>query len=116
MPLAAGKKLGLCEILALVGKGGMGEVYRAHDDRLRRDVATKVSNAQFGGRLPHSPTRNNSARQLSPERPGSPGVAQYELVYGRTSAASALGNPHMDRINERGSVSLALPEAEQLYA
>ncbi|MEO8098711.1 MAG: protein kinase [Acidobacteriota bacterium] len=51
MPLAPGERLGPYEILALVGKGGMGEVYRAHDDRLRRDVAIKVSNAEFSERF-----------------------------------------------------------------
>src|ERR1700676_2874680 len=51
MPLAKGDRLGSYEILALVGQGGMGEVYRAHDDRLRRDVAIKVSNAQFTERF-----------------------------------------------------------------
>ena len=51
MPLDPGTKLGPYEILALVGKGGMGEVYRAHDDRLRRDVAIKVSNSQFTERF-----------------------------------------------------------------
>jgi eukaryotic-like serine/threonine-protein kinase len=51
MPLTAGDKLGPYEILAMIGKGGMGEVYRAHDDRLRRDVAIKVSNAQFSERF-----------------------------------------------------------------
>jgi Tol biopolymer transport system component/predicted Ser/Thr protein kinase len=51
MPLSPGDHLGPYEILALVGKGGMGEVYRAHDDRLRRDVAIKVSNSQFTERF-----------------------------------------------------------------
>ncbi len=51
MPLSAGEKLSPYEILALVGKGGMGEVYRAHDSRLSRDVAIKVSNAQFTERF-----------------------------------------------------------------
>src|SRR5229473_2041262 len=51
MPLAAGSKLGPYEILAPIGKGGMGEVYRAHDSRLNRDVAIKVSSAQFTERF-----------------------------------------------------------------
>src|ERR1700674_17294 len=51
MPLSAGDKLGPYEILALIGKGGMGEVYRAHDPRLKRDVAIKVSAAQFSERF-----------------------------------------------------------------
>ena len=42
MALAAGDKLGPYEILAPIGKGGMGEVYRARDTRLHRDVAVKV--------------------------------------------------------------------------
>src|SRR4029077_1860074 len=41
MPLSAGDKLGPYEILAAIGAGGMGEVYRARDPRLNRDVAIK---------------------------------------------------------------------------
>jgi serine/threonine protein kinase/Tol biopolymer transport system component len=42
MPLSAGERLGPYEILAPIGAGGMGEVYRARDTRLDRDVAIKV--------------------------------------------------------------------------
>ncbi len=51
MPLSVGEKLGPYEILAPIGAGGMGEVYRAHDPRLRRDVAIKISAAQFTERF-----------------------------------------------------------------
>src|ERR1700683_1150768 len=42
MTLTAGTKLGPYEIVSLLGAGGMGEVYRARDSRLRREVAIKV--------------------------------------------------------------------------
>src|SRR5436190_13179676 len=47
MPLPAGSRLGPYEILAAIGAGGMGEVYRARDPRLGRDVAIKVIPAAF---------------------------------------------------------------------
>jgi serine/threonine protein kinase/Tol biopolymer transport system component len=47
MPLSAGSRLGSYEILALIGAGGMGEVYRARDTKLNREVAIKVLPAAF---------------------------------------------------------------------
>jgi len=50
-PLAVGTRLGPYEILAPIGKGGMGEVYKARDPRMDRDVAIKVSAEQFSERF-----------------------------------------------------------------
>ena len=51
MLLSVGSKLGPYEILAPIGAGGMGEVYRARDPRLNREVAIKVSQERFSDRF-----------------------------------------------------------------
>ena len=77
--LTAGAKLGHFEILGLLGRGGMGEVYRARDSRLRRDVAIKV--------LPLSFARD-------PDR-----IARFER---EARAASALNHPNIVAVHDIG--------------
>src|SRR5439155_3875526 len=47
LALAIGTQLGSLEVTALIGRGGMGEVYRARDTKLKRDVAIKILPDEF---------------------------------------------------------------------
>ena len=49
MTLSTGTRLGPYEVVGAIGAGGMGEVYRARDTRLGRDVALKVLPEAFAG-------------------------------------------------------------------
>ena len=49
MPLTAGTRLGPYEVIAAIGAGGMGEVYKARDTRLDRTVAIKVLPPEWAG-------------------------------------------------------------------
>ncbi|HKR66266.1 MAG TPA: protein kinase [Thermoanaerobaculia bacterium] len=82
MTLVPGTRLATYEITALLGAGGMGEVYRAHDDRLGRDVALKV----LAPRL----TSNHDA------------VARFEQ---EARSASALSHPHILHIYDVGTAN-----------
>ncbi|HZD31386.1 MAG TPA: protein kinase, partial [Candidatus Angelobacter sp.] len=80
MPLAAGTILGQYEIRAPLGAGGMGEVYRAHDTRLNREVAIKV--------LPESLTAD-------PDR-----LRRFEQ---EARAAAALNHPNILAVYQMGT-------------
>src|SRR5690242_20833039 len=93
MSLATGTKLGPYEILAPLGAGGMGEVYRARDTQLDRDVAIKV--------LP-------SALAQDPER-----LARFER---EAKVLAALNHPNIAQIYgvEQGALVMELVEGENL--
>ena len=75
MPFDAGERLGRYRIIALLGSGGMGDVYRAHDSRLDRDVAIKLLKPTTGG--------DETQRLLTEAR-----------------AVSALAHPHVCTLHE----------------
>src|ERR1700693_2411475 len=64
MTLAAGARLGPYEILAPIGAGGMGEVYKARDTRLGRDVALKVLPAAVANHPDRRPRFETEARTV----------------------------------------------------
>ena len=80
--LAAGTELGPYRIDALIGAGGMGEVYRARDTRLHRDVALKV---------------------LRPPLAGDP--ARLARFVQEARAASALEHPHIAVVHDFGNAA-----------
>src|SRR5262245_2690032 len=98
MSLAAGTRFGPYEVAALIGAGGMGEVYRARDTRLDRTVAIKVLPAAVAKDLDRLGRFDREARTLASLN--HPNVAQIyglekvdgvtalvmELVEGRTLA------------------------------
>ncbi len=65
MSLNPGTKLGPYEILAPLGAGGMGEVYKAKDTRLDRTVAVKVLPSQFSGDSERRERFEREARSVS---------------------------------------------------
>jgi eukaryotic-like serine/threonine-protein kinase len=80
MPLSAGSRLGAYEIVAPIGSGGMGEVYRARDAKLNRDVAIKV--------LPDRLSKDASA------------LSRFER---EAQAVAALSHPNIMAIHDFGS-------------
>ena len=65
MPIASGARLGQYEVLTPLGAGGMGEVYRARDTRLRREVAIKVLPAALAQKADYVARFEREARALA---------------------------------------------------
>jgi Tol biopolymer transport system component len=65
LPISVGDRIGVYEILSPIGAGGMGEVYRARDTRLNRDVAVKVLPALFAADRDRLARFNREAQTLA---------------------------------------------------
>src|SRR5688572_15540608 len=118
MALSPGTRFGSFEILSLLGAGGMGEVYRARDARLNRDVALKVLPEAFTSdpeRLARFTREAQTLASLSHSNIG--GIHGLEDVNGRQALILELveGPTLADRI-EQGPLPLeeALPVARQI--
>src|ERR1700722_891115 len=124
MALTSGTKLGPYEIEALVGAGGMGEVYRAHDSRLDRTVAIKVLPASFSAdrdRLHRFPQEPRAATALNHpnilaifdigDQEGAPYVVS-ELLEGETLRDRLKTGP----LSSRKAIDYALQVARGLAA
>ena len=61
-----GRRIGTFEVLSLLGRGGMGEVYRAHDTKLGRDVAIKVLPLAFTAEPSRVASLEREARVVAP--------------------------------------------------
>jgi serine/threonine protein kinase len=118
LPLSIGSRLGPYEILSALGAGGMGEVFRARDTKLGRDVALKV----LPGRFLADPNRvarfQREATTLAAlNHPNIGGIHGLEDMSGVTALVLELveGPTLADRI-ERGPIPLdeALPIARQI--
>src|SRR5262252_4809200 len=105
MPLAAGVRLGPYDILAPLGAGGMGEVYRARDTKLGRDVAIKVLPEAFArdqermarfereAKLLAALNHSNIAAIYGVEDSGSTNALVMELAEGPTLAERLASGP-----------------------
>jgi eukaryotic-like serine/threonine-protein kinase len=124
MAIAAGTRLGPYEVVGLLGEGGMGQVYRAHDPRLGRDVAIKTLPAQFAADADRLRRFEQEARAASALNHtniltvfdvGSHGGAPYlvmELLDGQTLAQCLGGRP----LPLAGALDIALQIADGLAA
>src|SRR2546427_7421592 len=93
MPLAPGTKVGPYEVVSPLGAGGMGEVYRARDPRLGREVALKVLPEEFAENRDRLARFEQEARAASAlNHPGIVVVHEIGSSEGRAFIAMELGD------------------------
>src|ERR1700694_2939147 len=124
MALTSGTRLGSYEVLAQIGAGGMGEVYRARDSKLGRDVAIKVLPANFVNDPERLSRFQREARMLAAlnhaniatiyglEQSGGVHCLVMELVSGETLAERVKAGP----VGIEEALKIAVQIAEALEA
>src|SRR6516162_9281354 len=99
MALAAGEQIGHYKIHSLIGKGGMGEVYRALDTKLEREVAIKVLPAALAGDPERLTRFEREAKMLA--QLNHPGIAAIHGVEDRALVMELVPGPTLaDRIKQ----------------
>ncbi|MEO8055576.1 MAG: serine/threonine-protein kinase, partial [Acidobacteriota bacterium] len=96
MTLASGTKLGPYEVVSPLGAGGMGEVYRAKDPRLAREVAIKVLPKEFFEGEERRQRFEREARLLAAlNHPGIAAIYSFEEVPSSSSSSSTSSTRHL---------------------
>jgi len=118
MKLASGTQLGSYDVLGALGAGGMGEVYRARDTKLDRDVALKILPEEFFEDRDRVARFEREAKALAAlNHPGIAAVYSFEAVDGRHILVMELVEGEgLDARIARGAIPLdeALPIARQI--
>ena len=113
MPLTAGTRLGSYEVIGLLGQGGMGEVYRARDTRLNRDVALKVLPEQFTDDQERVARFDREAQTLAALN--HPNIAQIYGIEGNALVMELVeGEDLSTKINEHLPLADSLAIARQI--
>ena len=103
MPLAVGDKLGPYQIIAPIGAGGMGEVYRAKDGRLGREVAVKV--------LPSSLTKDADRLRRFEQEAKAVAALNHPNILGIHDIGEQDGSPYIvSELLEGGSLRVELAQ------
>jgi serine/threonine-protein kinase len=114
MALTAGSRIGLYEIVAPLGAGGMGEVYRARDTRLNRDVAIKILPEALAGDPDRLARFEREAQALAALN--HPNIAGVYAVEGLAIVMELVSGEDLSARIGRGPIPLAeaLPLARQI--
>jgi serine/threonine-protein kinase len=119
-----GRRVGSCQVVAFIGAGGMGEVYRARDTRLDRDVAIKVLPPALGVAADRLTRFEREARLLAAlSHPGIAAIYSLEesdgvpaLVLEHVEGPTLAERLAVDALDEADAIDIAIQLADALHA